>query len=105
MSLALARAGAAGRMLRKRSKAEGSEGSGEVGRRLAREAEVSLAQPGWGQSADAGRCHGSRERSPCHLSLPALVCEGQAVPAAGNFLTVGVGGHRMCTKVITIPNL
>lgn len=62
MSLVLAGAGAAGWMLMKRSEAEESEGSGEVGGRLAWGAEVSLAQSGQDQSADAGRCRGSRER-------------------------------------------
>lgn len=85
MSLALAGAGAAGRMLRKSSEAEGSKGSGEVGGRLVQGAEVSLAQSGQDQSADTGRCRGSRERSPCHPSLSAPGWEGQAVPAAGNF--------------------
>lgn len=51
VSLVLAGAGAVGKMLRKRSEAEGSEGSGEVGGKLERGAEMSLAQSGQDQSA------------------------------------------------------
>ena len=113
-------AGAAGRMLRKRREAEGSKGDGEAGGRLARGAEVSLARPGQDQSADVGRCHGSGERSdhatrhrqPRAMALRWL--PGPTVPAAGSgarcasrggIFDRGGGGHRMCTKVITIPNL
>lgn len=107
-------------MPRKRSEAEGSEGDGKAGGRLAQGPEVCLAQPGQDQSADAGRCRRSRERSgsTTHHRQPGAVAsrrlpgpavlgrQWQGTPCQpGGIFDRGGGGHRMCTKVITIPNL
>lgn len=114
-----ARAAAAGWMLRKRSEAEGSEGNGEVGGRLAQGAEVS--RHGWSRTkalmqegvTGAGRgpavppvttSLGLWPRSGCWVPLCHVACGGTRHASWGEFLTVGVGGI-MCTKVIMIPNL
>lgn len=99
MSLAVARAGAAGQMPRKRSEAEGREGNGEVGGRLAWGAEVSLAQSGQDQSADAGRCHGSRERSLCHPFLQPSGERGTPCQLRGIFDRGGGGGIVCALKL------